>query len=126
MGIQESLFRRFLLIAMTGLTVVVVAACAIPLHPDNDDPPPPPQADAPDTLAPKLEACLTVTPEQTATFEYCRRVWAENRRRFFGPQKRPPAPTKQNGQQNQKKSAVQTKQGRPAQGGDTSDAAAKE
>ena len=101
MSLQDNLFRRFPLIAATGLTMVVVAACAIQLHPDQDDPPPPPQADAPDTLAPKLEACLTVTPEQTATFEYCRRVWAENRRRFFGPQKHASSSRKRDNQKNQ-------------------------
>ena len=126
MGVHDDLFRRFPLIAATGLTMLVIAACTVQLPHNDDEPPPPPQADAPDTLAPKLEACLTVTPEQTATFEYCRRVWAENRRRFFGTQKRPPAPTKQSGRQVRKKSAAQTNQGRPTQAGDTSDAPAKE
>jgi len=122
MGIQENLFRRFPLIAVTGFTMVVVAACAIQLHPNDDDPPPPPpQADAPDTLATKLETCLTVTPDQTATFEYCRRVWAENRRRFLGPQRRS-VPLKQIEQQSQQTTAVRKDQSRPPQSGTTSDA----
>ena len=125
MGIQDSLFRRFPLIVGTGLTMIVIAACAIPLPRQDDDPPPPPQTDAPDTLAPKLEACLTVTPERTATFEYCRRVWAENRRRFFGPQKRS-APPKQSGQQNQETAVPRKDQGGPPTSATAPDAPAKE
>jgi conjugative transfer region protein TrbK len=121
MGIHDNLFRRFPLIAMIGFAMVVVAACAIQLHPNDDDPPPPPQADAPDTLATKLETCLTVTPDQAATFEYCRRVWAENRRRFFGAQRRS-VPLKQIEQQSQHTTAARKDQSRPPQSGTTPDA----
>src|SRR6266581_2380172 len=93
MSVQDKLFRRFPLIAATGIVMLTVAACAIQLdrHEEDQPPPPPETSETKDTLAPKLEACLTVTPEQTATFEYCRRVWAENRHRFFGSQKNLPA-----------------------------------
>lgn len=91
MSEQDKLFRRFPLIAEIGLVVLSVAACAVQLRPDQDSQPSPVTSEESNPLAPKLESCLTVTPDQTATFEYCRRVWAENRRRFFGPQKKSPA-----------------------------------
>lgn len=37
------------------------------------------------TLSADLIRCRTVTPEQLAIDDTCRRVWAENRRRFFAP-----------------------------------------
>jgi len=43
-----------------------------------------------DALATELVRCRTVTLDQTASLESCRRVWAENRRQFFGPTKTPP------------------------------------
>jgi conjugative transfer region protein TrbK len=36
-------------------------------------------------LAAELARCREVTPEQLAIDDSCRRVWAENRRRFFAP-----------------------------------------
>jgi conjugative transfer region protein TrbK len=90
MSEQDKLFRRFPLVAAIGLVVLSLAACAFQLRHDEQAQPSsaPTSSEVDQPLAPKLESCLTVTPEQTATFEYCRRVWAENRRRFFGPQKR--------------------------------------
>ena len=38
-----------------------------------------------DPLASELARCRTITPEQNASDDTCRRVWAENRRRFFSP-----------------------------------------
>jgi conjugative transfer region protein TrbK len=40
-----------------------------------------------DALATELARCRTVTLDQTASLESCRRVWAENRRQFIGPTK---------------------------------------
>jgi conjugative transfer region protein TrbK len=91
MSEQDELFRKFPLIAAMGLVVLSVAACAVQLRPDQDSQPSPTSPEENHPLAPKLESCLTVTPDQTATFEYCRRVWVENRRRFFGSQKKLPA-----------------------------------
>jgi conjugative transfer region protein TrbK len=90
---QDKLFRRFPLIAAFSLVVLSVAACAVQFRPDQESQPSPATSEESHPLAPKLESCLTVTPDQTATFEYCRRVWAENRRRFFGPQKKSPVPS---------------------------------
>jgi conjugative transfer region protein TrbK len=36
-----------------------------------------------DPLAAELARCRTITPEQNAIDDTCRRAWAENRRRFF-------------------------------------------
>lgn len=44
-----------------------------------------PAAPTQDPLAAELTRCRAVTPEQLAIDESCRRVWAENRRRFFAP-----------------------------------------
>lgn len=40
-----------------------------------------------DPLAADLARCRDVTAEQTTSNDNCRRVWAENRRRFFTPHK---------------------------------------
>jgi conjugative transfer region protein TrbK len=44
-----------------------------------------PIAIAADPLAAELIRCRAITPEQLAIDDTCRRVWAENRRRFFTP-----------------------------------------
>jgi conjugative transfer region protein TrbK len=44
-----------------------------------------PMAIAADPLAADLIRCRAITPEQLAIDDTCRRVWAENRRRFFAP-----------------------------------------
>ena len=36
-------------------------------------------------LAAELEQCRTVTPEQVAALEHCRRIWTENRLLFLAP-----------------------------------------
>jgi conjugative transfer region protein TrbK len=38
-----------------------------------------------DPLATELAHCRTITPEQNAADDTCRRTWAESRRRFFAP-----------------------------------------
>ncbi len=38
-----------------------------------------------DPLAAELVRCRKVTPEHLAIDDICRRIWAENRRRFFAP-----------------------------------------
>jgi conjugative transfer region protein TrbK len=91
MSEQDKIFMRFPLMAAMGLVVLSVAACAVQLRPDQGSQPSPVTSEENHPLAPRLESCLTVTPDQTATFEYCRRIWAENRHRFFGSQKKPPA-----------------------------------
>lgn len=73
--------------------MLVMAACAIQLRGDGDEPPSTPAGpQTAGTLAPSLTRCGKVTPDQTATYDYCRRIWAENRRRFFGQTKSTAAP----------------------------------
>jgi conjugative transfer region protein TrbK len=65
--------------------MLVMAACAIQLRGDGEgmgSNSAGPQTTG--TLASSLARCRTVTPEQTAIYDDCRRIWAENRRRFFG------------------------------------------
>ena len=38
----------------------------------------------PQTLTSELARCRTVTSEDAADYQHCQKVWAENRRRFFG------------------------------------------
>ena len=42
-----------------------------------------------DPLAADLARCRDVTAEQLTADDSCRRVWAENRRRFFAPTNKP-------------------------------------
>ena len=69
---------------------LALAAAAIALavnqsrHDDNDNAVPP-AAVLVDPLAAELARCRTITPEQNAADDTCRRAWAENRRRFFAP-----------------------------------------
>ena len=44
-----------------------------------------PAAKTEDPLAADLARCRDITGEQLAADDICRRVWAENRRRFFAP-----------------------------------------
>jgi conjugative transfer region protein TrbK len=45
----------------------------------------PPAAVLVDPLATELARCRTITPEQNAADDTCRRAWAESPRRFFAP-----------------------------------------
>ncbi len=36
-----------------------------------------------DALVSELARCRTITPDDTAVLEACRRIWAENRQHFF-------------------------------------------
>jgi conjugative transfer region protein TrbK len=44
-----------------------------------------------DALAKELARCRTVTLDQTVSLESCRRIWADNRRQFFGSTKTLPS-----------------------------------
>ena len=80
-----SRFKRLPIVAATASVMLVMAACAIRLRGDGDEAASNsagPQTTG--TLASSLARCRTVTPEQAATYDDCRRIWAENRRRFFG------------------------------------------
>jgi len=45
-----------------------------------------------DALVSELARCRTITPDDTAVLEACRRIWAENRQHFFLSTKSPSPP----------------------------------
>ena len=45
-----------------------------------------------DALVSELARCRTITPDDTAVLEVCRRIWAENREHFFLSTKSPQLP----------------------------------
>ncbi|MHC6158223.1 putative entry exclusion protein TrbK-alt [Bradyrhizobium elkanii] len=78
-------FKRLPSVVAVGMAVLATAACAIQLRESGND------AAAKQTSVrkagppePDLARCRTVTLGQGAEFEQCRRIWSENRRRFFG------------------------------------------
>jgi conjugative transfer region protein TrbK len=52
-----------------------------------------------DAVVRELARCRTITPDDTADLDACRRIWAENRQHFFLSTKSPqlPAPPAANG-----------------------------
>jgi conjugative transfer region protein TrbK len=85
--------RQFAGIAATGF-IVLVATLAIIRSQSTEDAGfiAAPAHEEADALASEVAHCRTVTSDQTAALEICRRVWTENRRQFFRPTKKPPAP----------------------------------
>lgn len=76
------------LLLRAATLALVAAAIALAVnqsrHDDNDNAVLP-AAVLVDPLAAELARCRTITPEQNAADDTCRRAWAENRRRFFAP-----------------------------------------
>jgi conjugative transfer region protein TrbK len=73
---------------LRALTLAFVAAMiALAVHQSRRDSPEqvdgPPASVAVDPLATELARCRTITPEQNASDDTCRRVWAGGRRRFL-------------------------------------------
>lgn len=73
-------------VALVVGIALVIAICLIRLSnlETEDEALPPPVEQKTGALDTKLAHCRTVTADQTATLDYCRRVWAEQRRRFLG------------------------------------------
>ncbi|MGY8632091.1 putative entry exclusion protein TrbK-alt [Bradyrhizobium sp. 14AA] len=69
---------------LTTIGLVAVAACTIQLRGGNESPPAPKAEQTTDAAASDLARCRGVTPVETADYRHCKRVWDENRRRFFG------------------------------------------
>ena len=68
----------------TTIGVFVVAACTIQLR-GGEDASAPPKAEQTTAIdGSDLARCRSVTSEETASYQHCQQVWAENRRRFFG------------------------------------------
>jgi conjugative transfer region protein TrbK len=68
----------------TTIGVFVVAACTIQLRGGEDGSSPPKAEQRTDADGSELARCRSVTSEETASYQHCQQVWAENRRRFFG------------------------------------------
>ncbi len=84
--------RKFAGIAAAGFIVLIGALVVIRSQRGDDAGIGAPfEREEADALVSELARCRTITPEQTASLENCRRVWAENRRQFFKPTKAPPA-----------------------------------
>ncbi|WP_338129097.1 putative entry exclusion protein TrbK-alt [Bradyrhizobium yuanmingense] len=63
--------------------MLVVTACTIQLR-GGDGPPQPKAEQRTDATSSDLTRCRSVTAEQAESYQRCKQVWAENRRRFFG------------------------------------------
>lgn len=76
-----------LLRAVTLALVAAAVALAVNQlrHDDDETADVLPAAVLDDPLTAELARCRTITPEQNAADDTCRRAWAENRRRFFAP-----------------------------------------
>jgi conjugative transfer region protein TrbK len=66
----------------TTVGVFVVVANMIQLRGGEKSSPKPAQTTDADSS--DLVRCRSVTSEETAGYQHCQQVWAENRRRFFG------------------------------------------
>jgi conjugative transfer region protein TrbK len=77
-------FKALSLLISVG--VLVVAGCAIQLRGGENTSGPPKAEQTKDTDGSELARCRTVSSEDAADYQHCQKIWAENRRRFFGRQ----------------------------------------
>jgi conjugative transfer region protein TrbK len=80
-------FLRFTAVAVAVAAIIIAIGEASRTDDASHDVRPPATKSAP--MAPDLAHCRDVTAEQLAADDTCRRVWAENRRRFFAPNNKP-------------------------------------
>ncbi len=71
--------------AAMAFVAATIALAVNQLRHDDDENAVPPAAVLDDPLTVELARCRTITPEQNAADDSCRRAWAESRRRFFAP-----------------------------------------
>ncbi|MHB0790568.1 putative entry exclusion protein TrbK-alt [Bradyrhizobium sp. 5.13L] len=84
MSDQKTFQALSLAIAVIGGAALIVA-CTIQLRgPDKIMAPKPSSATATSPMESDLTRCRTVTSEHSPAYQDCQRIWAENRRRFFG------------------------------------------
>ncbi len=69
---------------VTTIGVLVVTACTIQLRGGDEDSSPQKPEQTTSVDSSDLARCRTVTSEDAAVYQRCQKVWAENRRRFFG------------------------------------------
>ncbi|MET4259701.1 conjugative transfer region protein TrbK [Bradyrhizobium sp. S3.12.5] len=75
-------FKALSLLMSVG--VLVVAGCAIQLRGGEDISASPTAEQTKDVDRSELARCRTVSSEDAADYQHCQKIWAENRRRFFG------------------------------------------
>lgn len=85
--------RQYARVAAVGF-IVLITALAISFGRRDEDAGivAPLEREQADTLATEIARCRIVMPDDGASLENCRLVWAENRRQFFGPTKTPLSP----------------------------------
>lgn len=85
--------RQLARIAAVSLVVLIVALTIVPSR--HSEPAvvlaPLEHGDA-DALVRELARCRTITSDEAAALETCRRAWVENRRQFFGATTPPQSP----------------------------------
>jgi conjugative transfer region protein TrbK len=76
--------QQFLRIAAVVFVALAAAVAVIQSRRDEDAAVLMPLArDDADALVSELARCRTITPDDTAVLESCRRIWADNRQHFF-------------------------------------------
>ena len=85
--------RQFARIAAVGLVVLIVALTIVrSRHSEHAVVLAPLKHRDAEALVEELAHCRTITSDETAALEICRRVWAESRRQFFGSATSPQSP----------------------------------
>lgn len=77
---------------LTTIGVLVVGACTIQLRGGDESSPLSKSDQTTGATRPDLARCRSVTSEETASYQHCKRVWDENRRRFLGKKDGPAVP----------------------------------
>ena len=72
-------------VAMLAFVAAAITLAVNQSRRDDENRDVPPAAGLVDPLATEIARCRTITLEQNAADDTCRRAWAESRRRFFGP-----------------------------------------
>jgi len=85
--------QQFLRVAAVGFVTLAAAVAVIQSRRGEDAAVlAPVERDEADALVGELARCRTVTSDDTASLNACRRIWAENRQRFFVSTKSPQLP----------------------------------
>jgi conjugative transfer region protein TrbK len=69
---------------LTSIGILVVAACTIQLRGGEETSTRSKAEKTTDVDGSDLARCRTVTSEDATGYQHCQKIWAENRRRFFG------------------------------------------
>ncbi len=85
--------RHFVRIVTVAFIFLIAALAVIQSRPGEDRGTIAPlELEQVDALVSELARCRTITLDDTASLENCRRVWTESRRQFFGPTRTTPSP----------------------------------